>query len=208
MDNNNPTPQDASSPQNDKDFATLQAELEQTQNKLDEMMNIAKRALADLQNYKKRAEEEKAAFVAFANAELIAAILPALNNFERALTHEPKDAEWAKGVEQIYRQLTNELQKRGLSPIDAKGQKFDPHLHEALLAAPGEKDLVLEELEKGWMLGDRVLKPARVKVGNGEPVPSPDTSNQHEQADKTITAQVSSPDTSNQQSADKHTPPV
>lgn len=56
-----------------------------------------------------------------------------------------------------------------LTAINAQGQKFDPRLHEALLTAPGEKDLVLEELEKGWMLGDRVIKPTRVKVGNGEP---------------------------------------
>jgi molecular chaperone GrpE len=155
------------SQQDDKDLTTLQSELEQTQAKLNEMMNISKHALADLQNYKKRTEEEKAAFVTFANAEMLSAILPSLGNFERALTHEPKDAEWAKGIEQIYNQLKGELEKRGLKAIEAKGQKFDPRIHEALLTAPGEKDLVLEELEKGWMLGERVIKPARVKVGDG-----------------------------------------
>jgi molecular chaperone GrpE len=168
QDNSNPQPQ--SSTQDDKAFAALQTELEQTQAKLDEMMNISKHALADLQNYKKRTEEEKAAFISFAGAEIVSAILPSLSNFERALAHDPKDAEWAKGVEQIYRQLTNELEKRGLTAITAKGQKFDPRLHEALMTAPGEKDLVLDELEKGWMLGDRVIKPTRVMVGNGEPM--------------------------------------
>jgi len=165
----NPPPTQQPFQQDDHDFASLQAELIETQAKLDEMMNISKHALADLQNYKKRTEEEKGAFVTFANADLVAAILPALNNFERALKHDPKDAEWAKGVEQIYNQLKGELEKRGLAPINALGQKFDPRMHEALLTAPGEKDLVLEELEKGWMLGDRVIKPTRVKVGNGEP---------------------------------------
>jgi len=154
--------------QDDNALASIQAELEQTRAKLDEMMDISRRALADLQNYKKRSEEEKNAFVSFANAELVSSILPALNNFERALKHDPKDAEWAKGVEQIYRQLSGELGRRGLTAINAQGQKFDPRLHEALLTAPGEKDIVLEELEKGWMLGDRVIKPTRVKVGNGE----------------------------------------
>ena len=161
-----PTP--APPPANEQDFNTLQTELEQTQAKLDEMVNISKHALADLQNYKRHVEEEKAAFVTFANAELISALLPSLDNFDRALRHDPKDAEWAKGIEQIYKQMQDALEKRGLTPIQTAGQKFDPRLHEALLTAPGEKDMVLEELEKGWMLGERVLKPARVKVGNGE----------------------------------------
>jgi molecular chaperone GrpE len=162
------TPGPAATPNNEQDFAHLQTELEQTQAKLDEMMNISKHALADLQNYKRRVEEEKAAFVTFANSELVSCLLPSLSNFERAMKHEPKDTEWAKGVEQTYKQMLGELEKRGLTPIAAIGQKFDPHLHEALLTAPGEKDMVLEELEKGWMLGERIIKTARVKVGNGE----------------------------------------
>ena len=154
-------------PADDQALNALQTELEQTQVKLNEMANIAKRARADLQNYKRYTEEEKASFVTFANAELIGAILPALDNFDRAMKHDPKDADWAKGVEQTYKQMLDTLEKRGLTPIQAAGQKFDPKIHEALLTAPGEKDMVLEELEKGWMLGERVIKASRVKVGDG-----------------------------------------
>ncbi len=167
----NPPAQASTPPSpNEQDFNALQTELTETQAKLNEMVNISKRALADLQNYKRHTEEEKAAFVTFANAELVHAILPALDNFDRAMKHEPKDAEWAKGVEQTYKHMLGELEKRGLEPIETTGQKFDPKIHEALLTAPGEKDMVLEELEKGWMLGERVIKPARVKVGDGTKV--------------------------------------
>ena len=150
------------------DIIKLQNDLEQNQAKLQEMTNIAKQALADLQNFRRRAEEEKAAFVSFANAQLVTALLPILNSINLALKHEPKDPDWAKGAEQIFRQLLETLTKEGLQEIPTTNQPFNPRLHEALLVAPGEKDLVLEELEKGYMLGERVLKQARVKVGNGE----------------------------------------
>ncbi len=152
-----------------QEFEAVRTELEQTQAKLSEMLLIIQHALADLQNYRSRTEEEKASFVEFANAELMLGLIPALNAIDTALRHEPKDAEWIKGIEASLRQITTELQKRGLKEITTAGQKFDPKLHEALLVAPGEKDLILEELEKGYMLGERVIKPARVKVGNGEP---------------------------------------
>jgi molecular chaperone GrpE len=155
----------APSPQ---EFEAIKSELEQTQGKLSEMLTISQHALADLQNYRRRTEEEKASFVEFANADLILGLIPALNSIDIALKHEPKDAEWIKGIEASLRQIKSELEKRGLKEIAAAGQKFDPKFHEALLVAPGEKDLILEELEKGYMLGERVIKPARVKVGNGE----------------------------------------
>jgi molecular chaperone GrpE len=155
----------------DGDLAQIKSELEQTQAKLTEMMNISQRALADLQNFKRRSEEEKASFIMYSNAELILALVPALNSANLALKHEPKDAEWAKGVEQALKQMASALEARGLRIINTAGQKFDPKIHEALMMAPGEKDLILEELEQGYMLGEKVIKPARVKVGNGEAAP-------------------------------------
>jgi molecular chaperone GrpE len=155
-------------PPSPQEFDAVKSELEQTQTKLSEMLTISQHALADLQNYRRRTEEEKSSFIQFANAELILGLIPALNSIDIALKHEPKDAEWIKGIESSLRQITTELQKRGLKEISTAGQKFDPKLHEALLVAPGEKDAILEELEKGYMLGERVIKPARVKVGNGE----------------------------------------
>lgn len=147
-------------------IADLQQELEQTQTKLQEMTKITQHALADLQNFKRRSEEEKSSFATYANADLILALLPAIDNINRALAHEPKDTEWAKGVEQSLKQLTQTLEKRGLTVIPTTGQKFDPRLHEALLTGPGEKDMILAELEKGYILGEKVIKPARVKVGS------------------------------------------
>jgi|WetSurMetagenome_2_1015567.scaffolds.fasta_scaffold171442_3 molecular chaperone GrpE len=165
--NGQPAAQSQTSP-TPQEFEAIKSELEQTQTKLSEMLIISQRALADLQNYRRRTEEEKASFVEFANADLILGLIPALNGIDMALKHEPKDEDWIKGIEASLRQITNEFLKRGLKEIPTTGQKFDPKLHEALLVAPGEKDTILEELEKGYMLGERVIKPARVKVGNGE----------------------------------------
>lgn len=142
--------------------------LKETKKKLDEMTAISQQALADLQNYKRRIEEEKGEFVAFANAALLTELLPSIDSINKALDHKNKDADWAKGVEHTLNQLILSLGRMGLKAIPTKGQKFDPSLHEALLMAPGEKDIILEELEKGYTLNKKVLKHSRVKVGNGE----------------------------------------
>lgn len=151
-----------------QDFATLKQELENTQGKLLEMTTITQHALADLQNFRRRTEEEKAAYITYANADLINSFLPVLESMNKALTHEPKDAEWIKGAEATMKQFQQALQKRNLSPIEALNQPFDPKIHEALMVSAGPKDEVLEEYEKGYMLGDKVLKRSRVRVGNGE----------------------------------------
>lgn len=152
----------------EEEFNKLKKELEETQKKLQEMTTITQHALADLQNFHRRSEEDKKNWVLYANAELLLALLPAIDNANRALTHEPKDAEWTKGIEHTIRQFWQILEKRNLKMIETEGQKFDPKIHEALMVGPGEKDMILEEFEKGYILGEKVLKPARVKVGNGE----------------------------------------
>ncbi len=152
----------------DADLNTLKQELEDTQSKLKEMTTITQHALADLQNFRRRADEERAGYVAYANADLMNELLPVLENINKALAHEPKDAEWIKGATQIFLQFQQSLQKRGLTPIEAKDKPFDPKIHEALMVGPGPKDQVVEEYEKGYTLGDKVLKRSRVRVGNGE----------------------------------------
>lgn len=161
---------DGASPQifTEEEFEKLKKELEETQKKLHEMTTITQHALADLQNFHRRSEEDKKNWVLYANAELLLELLPAIDNMNRALIHEPKDAGWTKGIEQTMRQFWQILEKRNLKIIETKDQKFDPKIHEALMTGPGEKDIVLEEFEKGYMLGEKVLKPARVSVGNGE----------------------------------------
>lgn len=149
------------------DLSALEQELQQTQQKLEEMTAMSQRALADLQNFKRRTEEEKGKFVEGANAILFMELLPTLDSASRALEHENKDAEWAKGVEQTLTQLLSVCEKMGLKTIPTDGP-FDPTMHEALLTAAGPQDTILEVLEKGFMLGDKVLKPARVKVGDGQ----------------------------------------
>lgn len=151
------------------DLAALQAELENSKAKLAELTQISQQALADLQNFKKRTEEEKIKFVAFANATLISDLLPILDNIDRAMSHLPEDPaakEWANGIMAILKQLEDALKARGLEYIPTTGQTFDPNHHEAVMTEAGPKDQVIKELEKGYKISDRVLRRAKVTVGN------------------------------------------
>ena len=104
-----------------------------------------------------------------ANAELIKACLPVLDNLKRAKEHVPEGGEeWFKGIEMSITQLQQSFANAGLTKIEALGQPCNPDLHEALIQGPGEKDIVIEDLECGYMIGERVLRHTKVKVGNGE----------------------------------------
>lgn len=151
-----------------QEIAQLSEQLAAADQKLQEMTAISQRALADLQNFKRRTEEERATLFTMAHAQLFSELIPAFNNIHRALQHEPKDAEWIKGTEQTLRQLLQITEKIGLKPIETVGKPFDPRLHEALLTGPGPKDTVIEEFEKGYQLNDKVVQLAKVKVGNGD----------------------------------------
>lgn len=148
---------------------TLRQDLEKAQQKIQELTEMSKRALADLANYKKRVEEERTSFAQFANLTLVLEILPVLDNFHRALQNLPeqlKESEWIKGILNIEKQLSDIIKKQGITEMPSPvGQLFDPYKHEAILEASGEKSVVLEELGKGYMLEDKVIRPAKVKVG-------------------------------------------
>lgn len=138
--------------------------------KIEELMGQLARAMADLQNFKRRSEEEKASFVKFANAELLKNILPILDNLDRSVTHLPEDMktnEWAKGMIHIHGDLLKTFEKLGIKKIKTVGEKLDPKMHEALMAGPGDKDIVVEEFEPGYTLFNDVIKVAKVKVGDG-----------------------------------------
>ncbi len=150
------------------DMEALQAEIQSLQEKLQDMTVVGQRALADLQNFKRRSEEEKNSFISFATGDFFMGISPAIDNLYRALELPKKDETWIAGTEQTIKQLMDLLEKKGIKTIPTVGQPYDPRQHEALLTAPGEKDIILEELEKGYTLNGKVIKPARVKVGNGE----------------------------------------
>ncbi len=129
------------------------------------------RAQADYINYKRRSEQEREEISQFANSILILNLLPILDDWERALASIPEDQaglSWVEGVRLIERKLRGILEAQGLSPIEAVGQPFDPNLHEAAMQGKGEEGIVVSELQKGYKFRDRVIRPARVVVGNGE----------------------------------------
>ena len=144
-------------------------EIEKVNKELEEMTELAKRTMADLQNLKRRQEEERSQVIIMANAALIKACLPVLDNLKRAKEHVPEGAEeWFKGIEMAITQLEQTFTNAGLEKIEAQGKPFNPDLHEALIQEAGEKDIVTEELECGYMIGTRVIRHSKVKVGNGE----------------------------------------
>lgn len=145
-----------------------QDEVETLKKDLDEMTELAKRVAADMQNLKRRQEEERKLIISMATIDLVRQILPVLDNLDRAKEHVPdKDGEWFKGIEMSINQLHQIFEGIGLKNLETVGQTFNPDIHEALAQGPGEKNIVIEELEKGYMLGDRVIRHAKIKVGNG-----------------------------------------
>jgi molecular chaperone GrpE len=126
------------------------------------------RLAADFENYKKRAAREREEYVALANERLLKELLPVLDDLERALNaaEEHEEAQLEEGVRLVHRSLASLLARNGVEEIATDG-KFDPHVHEALLAQPAEdreQGDVLDVIQKGYKLGDRVVRPARVIV--------------------------------------------
>jgi molecular chaperone GrpE len=150
------------------------ADLEQQMKELEAARDSAiadlQRVAADFDNYRKRTARDHQALVATATERLVKEILPVLDDLERALdaAAEHEEAKLEEGVRLVHRELSQVLQKVGLIAVDAEG-KFDPHEHEALLTQPSEAEegAILEVIQKGYRLGDRVLRPARVVVSAG-----------------------------------------
>ncbi len=129
------------------------------------------RAQADFINYKRFAEQEKVETCKFANVGLLAAILPILDDLERALAvipPEDSNKKWVEGLSLINRKFKDILHKQGVTQIQALGMEFDPHFMEAITFGKGNKDTVVQEIERGYKLQDRVIRPAKVIVGSGE----------------------------------------
>ncbi|HZS30711.1 MAG TPA: nucleotide exchange factor GrpE [Gaiellaceae bacterium] len=126
------------------------------------------RLAADFDNYKKRAAREREEYVALANARLLAELLPVVDDLERALAaaEQHEEAQLEEGVRLVHRSLAALLERQGVKPIETNG-KFDPHVHEAIAAQQSEdveSGSVLDVVQKGYKLGDRVVRPARVIV--------------------------------------------
>ncbi len=154
-----------------EDIETLKQALAEEKAKAEENLAGWQRAQADYINYKRRSEQERDEISQLANAVLVLNLLPVLDDWERALASLPDDQAdpgWVEGIRLIERKLRGVLESQGLSPIEAVGQPFDPNLHEAAMQGKGEEGIVVEELQKGYKFRDRVIRPSKVVVGNGE----------------------------------------
>jgi molecular chaperone GrpE len=141
-------------------------ENENLRQELGELTNTLQRLQAEFENYKKRCNKANENFVKLANEELIKELLPAIDNFELALkTHKQKD-DFYMGMQLIYSQLITSLESQGVKPIQALGTRFDPYYHEALLAEASDQanNTVLDELQKGYLLHDKVIRHSKVKI--------------------------------------------
>jgi len=152
---------ESEAPAPDDPLATVTAER-------DEYLDLAQRVQADFENYRKRAVREQERLVAHAHERLVRELLPVLDDLERALeaAERHEEAQLVEGVKLVENSLRAALAKEGLTEVDTSG-RFDPHVHEALLTQPSEDaepGTVLEVVQRGYRLGDKVVRPARVIV--------------------------------------------
>jgi molecular chaperone GrpE len=145
------------------------SELQKVTADRDTLLDRLARAQAEFDNARKRAAKEQQEYRDYAQADAIKTLLPIMDSFERALRASPSEnnLEFRNGVELIYKQLQDALQKLGAQPIAAKGHPFDPHLHEAIEMVDtndADDQTVIDELQRGYKLKDRLLRPAMVKV--------------------------------------------
>ena len=147
----------------DKSIEELTAKLQEEENK-------RRRLLADYENFKRRATLDKEAFQKYRSQNVLTNLIPVLDNFSRALSVESKSEEESAlmtGMEMIYRSLVTALESEGLVEVEAQDKEFDPNFHQAIMTDSNPEKpsgIVLEELQKGYMLKDRVLRPSMVKV--------------------------------------------
>jgi molecular chaperone GrpE len=142
--------------------------LEELRREKDSLQDRLLRTAAEFDNYRKRVERERRELADYMKADVLAEILPIVDNFERALqSPSPEGEPLRKGVELIHKQMLDFLRKRGVTPIEALGADFDPNFHQAVIheTSPSHREgEVIEELQRGYMLGDKLLRPAMVKV--------------------------------------------
>jgi molecular chaperone GrpE len=153
------------------DIEALQEALSEEKEKSERYLTSWQRCQADLENYIKRAEQAKSETVQFANSALLMELLPILDDFERALTSVPaelNERNWTEGIKLIYNKLRTALEVQGLAEIKAKGEPFDPYLHEAAGQTDGDEGIIVEEIRKGYKFRDKLLRPSMVMVGAGK----------------------------------------
>ena len=164
-----------------QDIETLEERLKEEQQRAEGFYASWQRAAADFANFKRRTEQERSDASRFASSMFILNLLPIVDDLERAMGNVPRELAgltWIDGIHLIYRKLLALLENQGVAPIESVAQPFDPSLHEAVMRARGEEGKVLSELQRGYTLHGRVIRPSLVTVGSGgeaggEPVSSP-----------------------------------
>jgi molecular chaperone GrpE len=152
------------------DVDSLKTLLEDERQKARSFMASWQRAAADFQNYKRRVEEERSETARFASAALMINLLPMIDDLERALMNVDTHLAgltWVDGIRLIHRKFQAVLEMAGVQEIEADGETFDPARHEAVSQGPGEENKIVAVVQKGYRLGERVIRPAMVVVGNG-----------------------------------------
>lgn len=152
------------------DVAVLTQQIQDLQVELLKMKDLAARAQADVQNVRVRGEREAVELRMFASESILRKILPTLDNFQRAFQHIPDDLlshEWVKGVQAIENDLMKQVNEAGLQRMQSLGETVDPNRHEVLGLGAGESEKVIEVFEEGYELHGKVLRPAKVKAGDG-----------------------------------------
>jgi molecular chaperone GrpE len=148
--------------------AVADTALEDLRRERDALQDRLLRTAAEFDNYRKRMDRERRDLVEYAASDVLAEMLPIVDNLERALQAPAGgDEAFRKGVELIHKQMLDLLRKRGVRPIEAAGQMFDPNFHNAVIheaSSSHQEGEVIEELQRGYMIGDRLLRPAMVKV--------------------------------------------
>lgn len=152
-----------------EEIPAFEKQLEELRREKEDLYDRLLRKHADFENFRKRTEKDKREFQQYALSSFMLELVSILDNFERALSHseDQSGAEYRKGIELIYRQLKDLTEKRGLRPIVSKGQAFDPKFHEAIareLRNDLPENTILDEMQKGYFLHDKLLRPAMVKV--------------------------------------------
>jgi molecular chaperone GrpE len=156
------------------DPESLRGELDSAIRRAEEMNEAFLRARADFANYKRRNEEERESLRTVMNTDLLMRLLPIVDNFERALHAASQTQDYDKlvvGVNAVYRQVQELLAREGVTPIEAVGEPFDPNMHNAVLreeTTEYPENSVIEELQKGYVLNGKVLRPTLVKVATGD----------------------------------------
>jgi molecular chaperone GrpE len=154
-----------------EDIEILQQALAEEKEKSERYLANWQRCQADFDNYKKRSEQERGEVIELASRALISNLLPVMDDLERALALVPTELEelnWTEGIRLIYNKFRATLEAQGLAEIKARGEPFDPRLHEAIMQQDGEEGMVIEETQKGYKFKEKVIRPSLVIVGKGK----------------------------------------